>query len=123
VEPVVVRREQGVGVRPEAEEGDIAEIEQPREADHDVEAEREENVQEGVQAVREQIALVHPVGKRRRHPDEEEQLHRGRRGVPAAPQGSGPTALASPLRLRHPGVDADPGFRGRVGTIGGCRCL
>ena len=60
VDPVVVGREQRVGVGPESVEGDIAQIEQARETDDDVEPEREDGVEQGVEPVREQVALVQP---------------------------------------------------------------
>jgi len=50
--------EQRVGVRPHRVEGDVAQIEQPGEADDDVQAEREQDVKDG------EIGDPHPRGAR-----------------------------------------------------------
>src|SRR2546426_325331 len=72
VDAVVTRREQGIRVGAEAVEGDVAEVEQPREADDDVEAERQDRIEQRVQPVGEQISLVHPERQRRRHGNKEQ---------------------------------------------------
>src|SRR5206468_5473895 len=50
-------REEGVGIRAEAEEGDVAEIEQSRPADDDVQPDREQRVDQRVDADAEVVAV------------------------------------------------------------------
>jgi hypothetical protein len=79
VDAVVLRGEESVEVGAEAEEGHVAEVEQPRVADDHIEAEAEEDVDEGEDPVREEVAAVHPERKRRRN---------GRKRSEARPRGN-----------------------------------
>src|SRR5690242_15583351 len=121
---VVMRRgDERVAVRADAEVCDVPEVEQTGEAHHDVQPESQRRVEHREQAVDEEVALVHPERKRPEDGDEEEQLDRVRRGVPAprrGPEESARSRLAI-LGLGDPRVDADPRLRLLVGLArNGC---
>src|SRR5215813_5357119 len=59
-------REKGVRVGAEAEERDVPEVEQPREADNDIETEREEGIDEDEEAV---VVEVRLAQRQERHKD------------------------------------------------------
>src|SRR5206468_7894740 len=108
-----------ISVCTDAEVGDIAEVEQAREADDDVEPEPEGRVEEREQAVHEEIALVEPERQSRRERYEKEQLDRIRRGVPPSrrrPEKAALSGLAA-LSLGNPRVDADPRLLRLVGRL------
>ena len=70
-------REQRVDIGPDRVERDIAKIEQTREADHDIQAEREQHVEHR------EIQDAHParadLGQHERQQDERERHHRNAR--------------------------------------------
>src|SRR5204863_10091334 len=120
VDSVVRRRDERITVCTDAEVGDIAEVEQAREADDDVEPEPEGRVEEREQAVHEEIALVEPERQSRREGYEKEQLDRIRRGVPPSrcrPEEASLSSLAT-LRLGNPRVDANPRLVRRIARPG-----
>ncbi len=57
-EPELRRREHRVAVGAEPEEGHVPEVEQPREPDDDVQPEREQHVDQRVEADPEHVAVV-----------------------------------------------------------------
>ena len=66
----LIRGEDAIGIGADGEEGGIAEVEKPREADHDVEAERQDRIGERVRA-RVDIALI-MIEQREKGADHEE---------------------------------------------------
>ena len=58
--------EEGVDVGAETEEGDVAEVEQAREPDDDVQPEREQRVDQDEDAVVEEVPLAHEGQERER---------------------------------------------------------
>jgi hypothetical protein len=109
VDAVLLRGELRVEIGAEAEEGDVAEVEEARVADDDVEPKREEEVDEREDPVDEEVAAVHPERERGGESGEEHEACRRRHvveraaGEPREPR----VALASFLDLGHPLVDAD----------------
>src|SRR6266508_2956973 len=117
MDSVLVGRELRIEIRSESEEGDVPEIEQPRIADDDVEAEPEQRVEQREDAVAEEVTAVHPERERRRDSDEEGKA--GRRGHSRAETPSQPGEAGGPLSAllgsRDPLVDADARAVARVG--------
>ena len=121
--PVVVvlrRGEDPVRVRAKAEEGDVAEIEEPGEPDDDVEADREQPVHERKEAVTEDVAVARHEREEGGEPHTQEDPCRRGQAVPL-PQGDtthAGVALASSLDRSDPLVYPDPGRAGRFGRAG-----
>ena len=96
--PVVVGREQAVRVRPDPEEGDVAEVEEPRVTDDDVQPQPQQDVEQREDPVGEEVAAVHPERERPREQGEDGQLCRpGHVRQPPAQQPREPLALLEPL--------------------------
>src|SRR6266542_3245842 len=76
MDSVLVGRELRIEIRSESEEGDVPEIEQPRIADDDVEAEPEQRVEQREDAVAEEVTAVHPERERRRDGNEKGEARR-----------------------------------------------
>ena len=108
VDAVVLRREQRVEVRAEAEERHVAQVEQPGIADDDVQPEAEQDVDQREDPVGKQVAAVHPERQRGGERAEDGQARPGREeGVdPPAEAGEPDTILAAILDARDPLVDA-----------------
>jgi hypothetical protein len=78
--------EECIGIGAEAEERDVAQVEQPGKPDHDVQAEREQGVDEDEEPVVEEV----PLADEREERDEdrrrqEGELARGRQPLPEVP--------------------------------------
>src|SRR6476661_8308346 len=99
-------REKGVRVGAEAEKRDVTEVEQPREADDDVETEREERVDEDEEAVVVDGRFAERQERQEDRRREQRQLLAGRQASPepldAAAQ---PTVVSALAGLRDPAVD------------------
>ena len=116
VDAVVIRAEQRIGVGADAEEGDVAEVEQAAPADDDVEAEREQHVDGDVERHPAHVAAVghhrHEAEQRdeRRQPrppgDDAETLLERRRG--ARPRRDGCRRGARPTRRDPPPGSSAP---------------
>ena len=83
----VIRRDERIRVRPDCEERRVAEIEQPGEADHDVEPDREQHVDAGVRGLRDQEAPAAARGdlhadRKGERPDPEQDVHHFVRVLP-----------------------------------------
>ena len=122
------RCEHCVAVGAEAVERDVAEVEQPRIADDDVQAEREQHVQQRVEADADDIAVVRERRQQRCGDPEREVEHRPRHALEltAHVAGDALAAIAAPFDGSDPFVDADPrrlplggiGHGRRVGAAG-----
>ena len=114
------RGEDPVEVRAEAEEGDVAEVEEAGEADDDVQAEGEQRVDEREEAVPEDVPLGREVREGGRRDHEDEDARRGRKTLPPPLDRTAEAGvpLAPALDLRDPLVDADPRPVDRVGRSG-----
>src|SRR6185437_6900898 len=111
-------REKGVGVGAETEKRDVTEVEQPREADDDVETEREKRVDEDEEAVVVDGRFAERKEWQEDRRREQRQLPGGRQSSPEPlDPAAQPTAVAALVGLRDPAVDADLGVR-RGGLIG-----
>src|ERR1700756_2507108 len=100
-----------VEVSAEAEEGDVAEIEQPGKADDDVETHRQEGVDDRDQPVAIEVALVRDEREDRERPEQNQEPPEGRGALPGpgdepADACPGGPALVDP---RDPLVGPDPG--------------
>jgi hypothetical protein len=105
-------REKGVGVGAEAEERDVTKVEQAREADDDVETEREERVNEDEEAVVVDGRFAERKERQEDRRREQRQLAGGRQPSPEPlDPAAQPTPLAAFVGLRDPAVDADLGAR------------
>src|SRR5436190_875353 len=105
----VAARHDAVEVCAEAEERDIAEIEQAGEPDDDVQSERKERVDDGDKPVAEQVSFVRDEREDHEGADEEGKSCKGRQALPgttneAGDTGAGFTAL---FVACDPLVDAD----------------
>ena len=111
--PVVAelrRRQDRVHIGAAAEESDVAEVQEAREANDDVQSKREQRIDEREEAVPEQVPLGRHQREERRRQGKDEDAHRHRQAVPLAEDGSPDARVALPLPLdaRNPLVDADP---------------
>ena len=117
VDVVLVGAEERVRVRADAEEGDVAEVEQAAPADDDVEAEREQHEDDRVERDPPDVAALEPDREQADDPDEEREprpprhdlealLDRAEHALAACP------ALAVP---RDPLVATDGGARRSLG--------
>src|SRR5437588_11233074 len=82
-----------VEVSAEAEEGDIAEIEQAGEADDDVEPERQQGVDEREQPVAVEVALVRDEREDRERAEQDDQASGCRQSLPGSGDGAAETFL------------------------------
>ena len=120
--PVVVelgRGEDAVAVGAEADEGDVAEVEQPGVPDDDVEAEPHQPVQERVDGVTGHVLLRHHERKEGGRDDEHAELRDRRQKLPR-PAGDAcePSPAPPALLVRgDPLVDADARRVGDVGRL------
>jgi len=116
VQVELVRRQDGVGVRAEAEEGDVAEVEQPGVADDDVQAEREQREHERVEADADDVVRVGQVREDRREHAHDEQRLPERQRLETVEQlaGEAGAPLAPPFDARDPLVRADARLAGGV---------
>ncbi len=117
------RGEHRVAVGAEAVERDVAEIEEPRVPDRDVEAERKQHVQQRVEADADVVAVARHHRNERRD-DPEAEVERGRRDALelALDDAEDPRAARPPLLVRgDPLVDADA-RRVRIGRLGHTFC-
>src|SRR5690348_6448593 len=98
-----------VEIRAEAEEGDVTEVEQPGEPDDDIQAEREQGVDDGDEPVAEEVPLVRDEREDRERPDQDREPPGGRYALPAPANetGEAPLGLAALVDVRDPFVDAD----------------
>ena len=118
------RREHRVHVRAEAEERDVAEVEQSRVADDDVQAEAEQHVEHRVEADADDVAVGGERGQQRRRDPERGIERRPRRSPDLAlePAEHARQLLVPLLVRRDPVVDADAdaglALVGRAGTFG-----
>ena len=115
----LVGGEDRVRVRTDSEEGDVAEVEQPTPADHDVEPERQQDVDDGVEGDPADVTALEAERQQAGDPDEErEPRPPGHRLQPALerPQHAGPLAPVLAV-ARDPLVATDRraglAFRGR----------
>jgi hypothetical protein len=103
------RGEHRVPVGAEAVEGDVAEVEQAGPADGDVEPQREQHVEERVEADAEDVAVARKERKRRRREHEQGEPGRlGQLGDPTLERPERAAAVGPPGDPRHPLVAADP---------------
>jgi hypothetical protein len=120
VVPGVAAGHDPVEVGAEAEEGHVAEVEQPREADDDVQAQREQGVDERDQAITKEVPFVRDEAEDHERPQQDGQMTRGRYALPNASDGARKACvgLAALLDLRDPLVDSDLRPVDRVRPLG-----
>ena len=111
--------EDRVGVRAEAVEGDVAEVEQAGVAHDDVEAERQQTEEDGVDRDADDVVRVGHERHERGQADDDRQARPRRHAVERADERCRP---AGPQRralsfARHPLVDADPWPGLRLGDL------
>ena len=119
VGPERARGEDRIAVRAEAEEGDVAEIEQPGPADGDVQAEAEHRVQDAREADREDVDVVREqpegeAGERRQpepRPPADPRVERRQPPAPARSRGRGARRTARPTGRRRSAPQAVRGPR------------
>ena len=117
--PVLVELARGqhrVDVGAEAEEGDVAEVEQPGCADDDVEPQREEHVDQRVEADPDDVAVVRQEREQRRH-GSERGIERGVRELARGVHGSGRSHRGS--RSRRLSCEATHSSAPIFGWVGG----
>src|SRR5438874_5069475 len=112
-----------VEVGAEAEEGDVAEVEQPGEPDDHVQPEREQSVDDGDQPVAVEVPLVR---EEREDPERTEQDHEPTRGWHALPgpadeAGEALVGFAALVDVRDPFVHTDARPVANIRPLGNSR--
>ena len=111
VQPQPLRVEQRIGVGAEAPEGDVAEVEQARPADDDVQPEREHRVDEDVEAHALVVLVAGGHGEEGRAADDDRKAGRRRKPIPGSLECTQRSAsdLGPFLGAGDPFVDSDRG--------------